>query len=135
MRRLINNSFKDNKRDNDNPTCKAIPEHQGNILEGLCICLTGLLARDKENLHSLILRHGGRYVNTCIQKYFIKPFYINFGGKSTSKISLISFCIIYFSYSYSRDLFTHKTSHLIAKTREGQKFEEAVKCKYIDIVR
>lgn len=95
MRRLININFKDNIHDNENLTSRVIPKHQSNILKGLCICLTGLVAQDKENLHSLVIRHGG---------------------------------------SYSRDLFTHKTSHLIAKTQEGQKFKEAVKCKNIEIV-
>lgn len=76
-------------------TSKHTHQRQNNILEGLWICLTGLLAKDKDIVHKLIVHHGG---------------------------------------SYSRDLYTHKTTHLIAKTRDGQKFKEAVKCNHIDIV-
>ena len=35
---------------------------------------------------------------------------------------------------FTRDLLTHKTTHLIAKVPEGDKFNEAVKCGSIEIV-
>jgi len=68
---------------------------QNNILKGVCICLTGLPIGLKEDLHSLVAHHGGKF---------------------------------------TRDLLTHKTTHLIAKVPEGDKFNEAVKCGSIEIV-
>lgn len=36
---------------------------------------------------------------------------------------------------FTRDLITQKTTHLIAETQEGEKYEESKKCKHISIVR
>ena len=44
--------------------------------------------------------------------------------------------LIYFIFilRFTRDLLTHKTTHLIAESCAGEKFKEAVKCSTIEIV-
>ena len=90
------------------------------ILQDVCICLTGLTASRKTELHNLVETLGGRWAYTI----HIALFYLIYLTPSNDS----------HYYSYRRDLVTQKTTHLIAEKPEGEKYIQAKKCLHIEIV-
>ena len=90
------------------------------------MCLTGLPAEEKNRLHRHVEQLGGRCV--VIVSLYVCPLDTRHLQRQSIPHSVTPF------NSYTRDLDTSKTTHLIAKDAEGAKYDTAVACPTIRVV-
>ena len=100
---------------------KMSEKSSSEILKGVSICLTGFAVERKDQLHSKVVKLGGRYVPQNDRLEW-----------SSMLITTLPFTIdcLFLSYAslrFTKDLLTKSTTHLIAEQPGGAKFEEAVK--------
>jgi len=95
-------------------------------LRGAVVCLTGLPADEKTRLHRYVEQLGGRYV-------FFSWLLLVVSRRADAAYAR-SPLLLLLCDSYTRDLDTAKTTHLIAQDPEGAKYDTAIACPTIRVV-